>query len=107
MAKIKKLGEKEAIITTASQIETLFRFTNSMDIDLLKGAKANLADSISSYEAIGILDGSNYFTKLEKYRAKLSRLDILIKFIEILRETNKVLTKESSGELDISKILGL
>lgn len=106
MAKIKKLDE-EKVVVTASQIETLFRFANSMDIDLLKGARKNLADSISSYEAIGIIDYGNYFAKLEKYRAKLSRLDILIKFIEILRETNEVLTKEPSEELDVSKMLGL
>ncbi len=106
MAKIKKPDE-EKIAVAASQIKTLFMLANSMDIDSLKEAREPFADAISKYETIGFIESHNYLLKDKKNKAKLARLDALIKLIEILRETNEVLTGKSSEDMNILRILGL
>jgi len=112
MAETKKLTKEEQELYEKAEVEadkmkTLFIFAMHMDVEMLKSTRTHLKESISSYEAIGIMDGSAYTIKLEQYRAKLARLDIIIRFVEVLRDTNEILEKDPNEKFDISGMLGL
>jgi len=112
MAETKKMTEEDLKLyeeaeVQAGKMKILFIFATHMDIEMLKRTRTHLKDSISTYEAIGIMDGGAYTTKLAQYRAKSLRLDSMIKFIDVLKDTNEILQEDPNQGLDISGMLGL
>jgi hypothetical protein len=86
---IRKLQDYEL----AEQIITLSTLAISMNIDRLKEFQEDYKNEISQYEAIGIIDGHEYFNKLNKMQARYKRLVALISFITVSIETEADATK--------------
>jgi len=87
-----KLQAKVGDIELAEQLKLLFGFISTLNVDRLKEFKQELENQVSNYEAIGILDGHNYFRKLDDMQARHKRIISLINLIDIFKETqNKII----------------
>ena len=80
---IKRLSD----IELGEQIKNLLMFVGMMDLERLKEFRKEFEGQIGMYEAIGIVDGHDYFKKLRTMKARLKRLDAIINFIEISIDT--------------------
>ncbi|MBV6342341.1 hypothetical protein [Candidatus Magnetobacterium casense] len=87
-----KRGTKLSDIMLAEQIQNLVMLAGMMDLERLKKFREELGDALSQYEAIGFMDGLSYLGKLRDMRGRFKRLEALIKFIEVSRETNPDVT---------------
>lgn len=61
---------------------------NMDHLTALKEIQEILRSELAGYEAIGIMDGTSYFEKVESRKAIKKRLDGLIGLMETLEETN-------------------
>ena len=77
----------------AASITLTFGVALSLDYEDLKDAAAQLRAQNSRYEAIGILDGYAYLAKADDGRARLRRLEALLNFIEVCRETEPLIRR--------------
>jgi len=100
----KKLQDTELIEETASLMRLVFFWAAHIDLEFLKEFREHYRDQISTYEAIGFVEGFSYSNKLSLHRAKLLRLDSLIKLIKTLQETNFDATQDIDESMDISKL---
>ena len=70
-------------------------FQLSYDIDFLNDELKKMKDDLSSYEAMGILDGNPlYFKKVEDKKSRVKRLIALLNLINTLIETNDKIIKD-------------
>ena len=82
---IKRLSDVEL----GEQIKNLSMFAGVMDLERLKEFRSEFESQIGTYTAIGIVDGHAYFDKLETMQARFRRLDALINFIEVSKDTER------------------
>jgi hypothetical protein len=68
-------------------IQNFAMLASMMDLTRLKEFREEFQNQISNYEAIGIVDGHFYFIHLQTIKARFQRLDALINFIEVSKET--------------------
>ena len=75
-------------------IQSIIRHAASLPLDDLDFFLKELEEEIKVYEAIGIVDGHNYFRELEDRKARLKRFKALRKFVTVLHETNSKIKKD-------------
>lgn len=83
------MAKKLSDIMLSEQIQNLSMLASMMDVERLKEFQKDFKDIIGQYEAIGIVDGHNYFIKLADMQARYKRLKTLIDFIDVSFETQK------------------
>ncbi len=69
------------------KIKMLVMFAADFDLEFLKESLEILERDQSAYEAIGIMDGNQYFPKLKDKTARIERLEALINFVEVSQKT--------------------
>jgi len=79
--------EEERVNELAEQMKILFGFLSIIKINSLREYEVILNSQIGNYEAIGILDGHNYFKKVDDMRARYERLKALINLIDTFHNT--------------------
>ncbi len=84
--------EKEKAYLLAEQMEALFIFISKIDVDSLREYEAILNKEVGNYEAIGIIDGLDYYKKIDDMKARYERLKSLINLIDTFNDTqNKII----------------
>ncbi len=100
----KKIPDEE-VLQLADQIKILWEFIYPMNLEKLKEYKTSLSDSISTHQAIGILDPTTYEDKQEKARGVMRRLQALINMIEVVHETELETVKREKESKVKGKVL--
>lgn len=73
-------------------MEALFIFISKIDVDSLREYEAILNKKVGNYEAIGIIDGLDYYKKIDDMKARYERLKSLINLIDTFNDTqNKII----------------
>lgn len=78
---------KEEDIKLAEQMNVLFSVIKALNHERLKEFEKELRDQLGNYEAIGIIDGHNYFKKVDDMRARHDRIISLINLIDTFNNT--------------------
>jgi protein-tyrosine phosphatase len=73
----------------ASNLNSLFEILSILDLERLKTFKLDFENNLSQYEAIGIIDGHDYFKKLGNMKARYERLKAIINLIETFYSTQE------------------
>lgn len=87
----------------SQKIELLFGFIGSMDRDHLKKSLGIMQDAYSQYQAIGILDATDYQYKSKDMALRLKRLEGIVNLIDILWETEEEMKKNNESHKESLK----
>ena len=84
---------KDGDLELTSNLNSLFEILSILDLERLKEFKKDFEDNLSQYEALRIIDGHDYFKKVDDMKAKHQRLKAIINLIEIFHSTQNMVLK--------------
>ena len=91
--------DREKLEELASQVMTIFQLIMILDRDMLAESEKTFENDMYQYEALGIVNGHNYFAILDDKKARLERLRALIHLINTLEETNENIDRKGTHSI--------
>jgi hypothetical protein len=79
-----------------NQVQLLLTIVGAINLEVAIKDLADLTHELRVYEAVGIMDGNpTYFNRLEQKRARVERLQAIIRLVDVAHKTNKHFDKET------------